>query len=112
MRVPALRPVALVLLLVAASGGSRSDAQSAPPSKDAAKAAPTAIKPLPITVAKAEAREVQRSVETVGSLLAWDDVQVRTEQPGTIARLRADLGDSVTRGRCWPNTTLASSIWR
>ena len=60
---------------------------------------PGAIKPLPITVAKAEAREVQRSVETVGSLLAWDDAQVRTEQPGTIARLLVDLGDSVTRGQ-------------
>ena len=58
-----------------------------------------AIKPLPITVAKAEAREVQRSVETVGSLLAWDDAQVRTEQPGTIARLLVDLGDAVTRGQ-------------
>ena len=63
------------------------------------KAAPGAIKPLPITVAKAEAREVQRSVETVGSLLAWDDAQVRTEQPGTIARLLVDLGDAVARGQ-------------
>jgi len=50
-------------------------------------------------VAKAEAREVQRAVETIGSVVAWDDVQVRTEQPGTIARLLVDLGDAVTRGK-------------
>lgn len=99
MRIPALGPIALVLLLIAAPGRSQSDAQSSSPPKDGAKAAPAAIKPLPITVAKAEAREVQRSVETVGSLLAWDDAQVRTELPGTIARLLADLGDSVTRGQ-------------
>jgi RND family efflux transporter MFP subunit len=37
-------------------------------------------------------------VETIGSLVAWDDVQVRTEQPGTIARLLVDLGDPVSRG--------------
>ena len=99
MRVSASRPLALAALLMAASACGQSDAQSTAPPKDAAKAPPGAIKPLPINVAKAEAREVQRSVETVGSLLAWDDAQVRTEQPGTIARLAADLGDSVTRGQ-------------
>jgi len=99
MRVSASRVLALALLLIAGSACRQSDAQSPAPPRDAAKAAPGAIKPLPINVAKAEAREVQRSVETVGSLLAWDDVQVRTEQPGTIARLSADLGDSVTRGQ-------------
>ena len=82
----------MVLLGVGLSGPS--EAQSPPPPR----AAPTAIKPIPITVAKAEAREVQRAVETIGSLVAWDDVQVRTEQPGTIARLLVDLGDRVTRG--------------
>ena len=95
MRIPARGAVALVLLLTAATACSQSDAQPSP----APKAAPGAIKPLPITVAKAEVREVQRSVETVGSLLAWDDAQVRTEQPGTIARLLVDLGDAVARGQ-------------
>ena len=86
--------VAAILLALAFAACSKSDAQS-PPSP---RAAPPAIKPLPITVAKAEAREVQRAVETIGSLVAWDDVQVKTEQPGTIARLLVDLGDPVTRG--------------
>lgn len=92
-----------MLMLVAAGGCWKSDAQSAAPrretQKDAPKAQPGAVRPLPITVARAESREVQRSVETVGSLLAWDDAQIKTEQPGTIARLLVDLGDSVTRGK-------------
>ncbi|HEV8440178.1 MAG TPA: efflux RND transporter periplasmic adaptor subunit [Methylomirabilota bacterium] len=88
---------ALVMLVVAAAYGcGKSDAQSpaSPP-----RPASAAIKPLPVTIARAEAREVQRAVETIGSLVAWDDVQVKTEQPGTIARLLVDLGDPVTRGK-------------
>jgi len=82
------------LLLVASAGSGRADAQT--PARS--QGPPGAIKPLPITVARAEARAVQRSVETVGSLVPWQDVLVKTEQPGTIARLFADLGDAVARG--------------
>src|SRR5262249_38325461 len=89
----AYRAWVLALIALALPACSKTDAQ---PQRNAA---PAPIKPLPITVAKAEAREVQRVVETVGSLVAWDDVQVKTEQPGTIARLLVDLGDSVTRGK-------------
>jgi RND family efflux transporter MFP subunit len=85
--------VVVVALLLPACG--RSDAQAPP----AAKGAAAAVKPVPITVARAEGRDVQRSVETVGSLLAWNDVQVKTEQPGTIARLLVDLGDPVQAGQ-------------
>jgi membrane fusion protein (multidrug efflux system) len=84
-----------VVLLLAAAACGRSDAQA----PHGQKAAAPALKPLPITVARAEAREVQRSVETIGSLLAWDETLVKTEQPGTVARLRADLGDPVARGQ-------------
>jgi HlyD family secretion protein len=90
------RVLALVLavaLAATATGGSDAQAQHA------GKSAPPAFRPVPITVARAEAREIQRSVETVGSLLPWQETQVKTEQPGTIARLHADLGDSVSRGK-------------
>ncbi|MBI2525874.1 MAG: efflux RND transporter periplasmic adaptor subunit [Candidatus Rokubacteria bacterium] len=83
------------LLLAALTGAGRSGAQ--PPVRP--QGAPGAAKPLPVTVARAEARPVQRSVETVGSLLPWQDVVVKTEQPGTVARLFADLGDAVGRGK-------------
>jgi RND family efflux transporter MFP subunit len=93
------RACALALLLLSAAACSRSDAE-APAARTGGAGAPApAMKPLPITVARAEAREVQRAVETVGSLLAWDDVLVKTEQPGTLARLAVDLGDAVTRGQ-------------
>ncbi|HET7875943.1 MAG TPA: efflux RND transporter periplasmic adaptor subunit [Methylomirabilota bacterium] len=92
MRLRALAASALLLFAAVACG--KSDAQA----PQQAKGAP-AIKPIPITVAKAEAREVQRSVETIGSILAWDETQVKTEQPGTVARLTVDLGDAVTRGQ-------------
>jgi cobalt-zinc-cadmium efflux system membrane fusion protein len=51
-----------------------------------------------VTAGRAEARALQRTVETSGSLLAWDEVQAKTEQPGTIARLHVDLGDRVQAG--------------
>src|SRR5262245_21649198 len=91
-----LRVLALCLAVaLAAAAADRSDAQAPP----AGKAAAPAFRPVSITVARAEAREVQRSVETVGSLLPWQETQVKTEQPGTIAKLHADLGDSVPRGK-------------
>lgn len=85
----------LSLLLVLSVSCGRSDAQNAAPPKGPARV----ITPLPITVARAETRAVQRSVETVGSLVPWHDVLVKTEQPGTIARLYADLGDAVAPGK-------------
>lgn len=73
-------------------GVAQSDAQGPQPKKA------QEVKAFPITVAKAEARSVQRSVETVGSLLAWEEVQVKSELPGTLARLLVDLGDRVSSG--------------
>jgi membrane fusion protein, multidrug efflux system len=52
-------------------------------------------KPLPVTVAQVETRAVQRSVETVGSLLAWEESQVKAEVAGTVDKIFADLGDRV-----------------
>jgi cobalt-zinc-cadmium efflux system membrane fusion protein len=56
------------------------------------------LRPIAVTTARAEARAVQRAVETSGSLTAWDEVVAKSEQPGTIARLHADLGDRVAAG--------------
>jgi cobalt-zinc-cadmium efflux system membrane fusion protein len=89
------RHLLLLVLALAATGaaGRPSHAQAPAPGGSAA------FKALPVTVVRAEAREVQRSVETVGSLVPWQDVQIKTEQPGTIAKLHVDLGDAVTRGK-------------
>lgn len=75
--------------LLASSACNRSQAQ--------APVAPSA-RPITITTARAEARPVQRTVETSGSLSAGDEVQAKSEQPGTISRIHADLGDRVAAG--------------
>ena len=95
MRLRIIAWTGLSLALAALGACSKSDAQATAPPKGTV----AAFKPIPITVARAEAREVQRSVETVGSLLPWQETQLKTEQPGTIARLLVDLGDSVPRGK-------------
>jgi len=94
--------VALLFLVLTASACNRSQAEAPaksgnPPGKAGSPSAggPRAI---PITVGRAEARAVQRAVETSGSLLAWEEVQAKTEQAGTIAKLFVDLGDRVTAG--------------
>lgn len=87
----ALRAGALLLALLFTACG-QSQAQD-PKKRGAAE-----LKPFPVTVARVEARAVQRSVETIGSLLAWEEVQVKSELPGTLARLLVDLGDRVTAG--------------
>jgi len=89
--------VVLSLLLAALPACNRSQADAQAQSKPREAATP-ALRAIPITVGQAEVRTVQRAVETSGSLQAWEEVLVKSEQPGTIARLRADLGDRVQAG--------------
>jgi RND family efflux transporter MFP subunit len=84
---------------VAQGSGAGPGGQPSPrPAGPGAPGAASAVRAIPITAGRAEARAVQRSVETSGSLLAWDEVQAKSEQQGTIARLRVDLGDRVAAG--------------
>jgi RND family efflux transporter MFP subunit len=83
-------PVLLVLLVLLVAG-------PAPAQGPGAGGSPQ-YRPIAVTVARAEARAVQRTVETSGSLVASDEVVAKSEQPGTIARLGADLGDRVAAG--------------
>ncbi len=55
--------------------------------------------PLRITTAVVEGRSVQRSVDTVGSLLAWEEAVARSQISGTVVRLHVDLGDAVREGQ-------------
>lgn len=59
---------------------------------------PPPIKATAITTARAETRAVQRNVETTGSLVAWEESQVKSEVAGTIDRIFVDLGDRVKTG--------------
>jgi RND family efflux transporter MFP subunit len=95
LNIPVLIRVSMLLLsaLPALTACNRSQAETA-------RAAPaaTAVRPIVVNVAAAQSRPVQRTVETSGSVLAADEVQAKSEQPGTIARLRVDLGDRVEAG--------------
>ena len=95
---PAL--LVLVALLLGATACNRTQAeQSKPaPGPGGPAAGAAAIRPIAVNVTPAQSRAVQRMVETSGSVLAGDEVQARSEQPGTIARLHVDLGDSVAAG--------------
>ncbi|MEK7363230.1 MAG: biotin/lipoyl-binding protein, partial [candidate division NC10 bacterium] len=86
------RILSLLAVSVLLWGCGQGQAQD-PKKKEAAER-----KPLPVTVARVETRAVQRSVETVGSLLAWEEVQIKSELAGTVARLLVDLGDRVAAG--------------
>lgn len=86
------RVLSLLAVSVLLWGCGQSQAQD-PKKKEAAER-----KPLPVTVARVETRAVQRRVETVGSLLAWEELQVKSELAGTLARLLVDLGDRVAAG--------------
>lgn len=44
-------------------------------------------------------RTVDRSVEATGALMAWDEVVVSSEVPGTVEKISADLGDGVRAGQ-------------
>jgi RND family efflux transporter MFP subunit len=83
-----------VWILALTAAGCGSEQASVP----AAKAAVTPA-PLAVTAAPVQARDVERTVETTGSLLAWEEAMVNTVVAGTIARLSVDLGDRVRAGQ-------------
>jgi multidrug resistance efflux pump len=62
-------------------------------------AGPAEPAPLRITTALVEGRTVQRSIDTVGSLVAWEEAVARSQLSGTVVRLYADLGDAVREGQ-------------
>jgi RND family efflux transporter MFP subunit len=80
-----------VLLVVAACGR---DQAGVPAAKAAAP--PPAIT---VTAAPVAALDVDRTVETTGSLLAWEELTVNTSVAGTVVRLLVDLGDQVRPGQ-------------
>lgn len=87
-----------MLLAALALAGCGQSSQARSEGRAPAGAAPERP-PIRITTAAAEGRAVQRSVETLGSLLAWDEVVAKSQVTGTVVRLDADLGDAVRAGQ-------------
>lgn len=65
----------------------------------AATATPAPPPAVNVTVAAVEARDVARTVETTGSLLAWEEAALAASVPGIVNRLLVDLGDHVQAGQ-------------
>ncbi|MBI1733583.1 MAG: efflux RND transporter periplasmic adaptor subunit [Candidatus Rokubacteria bacterium] len=92
---PATYRLLAVLLTLALLAGCGQDGGS-PASATATPGPPPAVT---VTVAPVEARDVARTVETTGSLLAWEEAALASTVPGTVTRLLVDLGDRVEPGQ-------------
>jgi len=88
--------VGLLLGLLLAGGAT---AQPRSPSPSKIGPAPAEPAPLRITTARVPGRVVERSVDTVGRLAAWEEVVVRAPFAGSVIHLGADLGDSIRAGQ-------------
>src|SRR5260370_30807921 len=55
---------------------------------------PISIKATPVV-----AKQLQRDVESVGTLFPYEEVTISSEIDGRVVELGADLGDSVTRSQ-------------
>lgn len=84
----------LLLLLTLASACSGADSKSTSPAQ-AASATP----PIAVETAVVETRELQRSVEAVGTLDPNEEVAVTNQVEGIVEKLFVDLGDSVRTGQ-------------
>lgn len=60
--------------------------------------ASTAPRPVPVTVAAASRRTVERTVDVVGSLKGWEDVILGSKKEGRVRRVLHDMGDRVKPG--------------
>src|SRR5262245_3036696 len=82
------RAVLLLSVAVALSGcgRSRANAEHGP-------------KPVRAKVVTVEQKQLRRDVESVGSLLAYDEVAVSSEVEGKVERVLADIGDRVAQGQ-------------
>ncbi len=58
----------------------------------------TGPKVVPVTVATAEQRTIESTVEVVGTLKGWEDVKVGAEKSGRVVKVLHDVGDRVKPG--------------
>lgn len=55
--------------------------------------------PVEVRVAPVATRQIQRVVESVGTLFPYDEVIISAEVDGPVAEVKADLGDAVKQGQ-------------
>ncbi len=92
-RIAVLSALCALLIAVASAcskGGKKEDG--------AEKGAAQTVLSVSALLGKAEARAIERTVETIGTLDASEEAVVGSEVPGTVAKMLVDLGDSVKAG--------------
>ncbi len=60
---------------------------------------PSAQKPIAVHAVPVEVRQIHRTVESVGSLFAFDEVAVSSEVEGRVEQVLVDIGDRVAKGQ-------------
>jgi RND family efflux transporter MFP subunit len=55
--------------------------------------------PVPVRVAPVTSRQIQRNVESVGTLFPFDETVISAEVEGRVLEVVADLGDAVDKGQ-------------
>ena len=60
--------------------------------------ADASLRSVPVTLARVEARDVERTVPMVGTLKGWEEVTVGSKRPGRVIRVLHDMGDRVKPG--------------
>ncbi|MDX2178229.1 MAG: efflux RND transporter periplasmic adaptor subunit [Bryobacteraceae bacterium] len=55
--------------------------------------------PIAVTVAKVHSRDIQRAVDSVGTLFPFDEAIISAEIEGRVDQVNVDLGDSVKEGQ-------------
>lgn len=86
----ALWLAASVGLLLSSCGNTRKVTAAASAGED---------KAMTVSIAAVESRDVQRTVEAVGSLFAYDEVTVSPEVDGRAEKVLVDVGDRVSKGQ-------------
>ncbi|MGH9832679.1 MAG: efflux RND transporter periplasmic adaptor subunit [Blastocatellia bacterium] len=88
--------VLMAALATACSNTQQKEGTAVAAPKPDASAAPT---PIDVTTAAAITRDLQRSVEVVGSLAADEEVVVSAQAPGELSQLNVDFGSYVSQGQ-------------
>ena len=55
--------------------------------------------PIPVRIARVVARDVQRTVDSVGTLYPYDESVISAEIDGRVEEIKVDLGDKVAAGQ-------------
>jgi len=59
---------------------------------------PEQVKAVPVTVAPVEFRPVETTIDVVGSLKGWEDIQLGSKKTGRVVKTLHDVGDRVAPG--------------